>query len=137
MPAARNLVMAIVTSHVSSHSHCSVTSVVPNVHSLVTIRLQEFNQLQWVLDSTEYSENISYATQAECPHGMTLHEYLEFTRIRSGGNLQFTNLLRALHEGMDFTLPHTLDLLVQSLWQVGPPSTDGNEEVQSNIIYFQ
>lgn len=104
---AQNLI-GIVNSPLSSHARCSIGTVQQDLQSFVTIKLSTCKQLQWVLDSADNPENTAYATQADCPDGMTLREYLEFARIRSGGALQFLNLVRALlHDGMDFTLSYT------------------------------
>lgn len=133
VPAARNLVVSIYSPPVSAHSACSVQSLEMNLHSYVTTQLTAYHKLQWVLDS-EFGENLEYAKQADCPADLTLHEYLEFARIRAGGTLQFVNIVRALQNGMDFSQLHTFELLTQSLWQVGP-SKPVSEKVF--VYYYQ
>lgn len=136
--AARDLVVGVVKSPLSSHSHCSMGNVEQDLKSYVITNLTTFKQLQGVLNSADNSENETYASQANCPNGMTLQEYIEIAGIRSGGKLQFLNLVRALHTGMDFTRPHTLDLLVQTLWQVGPlcEKEENSKLVLPNSFFF-
>ena len=120
VPAARNWVVGVSSTTFSSHWHTLIDDVSTDISSYCTIQLSQKESLQWVLDSTDHPENQAYATQANCPAGMLLNEYLEYARIRAGGHLQFTNIVRALHEGLDFSKSHTFDLCLQALLQVGP-----------------
>lgn len=121
VPAARNLTLGIVSSQFTNGKSFRLSDITVNMHLHCTIQLTTMQSLQWVLDSTESNENIAYAHQSDCPTGMTPPQYIEFARIRSGGKLQFVNIIRALHEGiLDFTKLHTIDLLLQALLQVGP-----------------
>lgn len=120
VPAARNIVVADVDG-------CAIHGYTSIINSKCTLQLAPPNMsLQWVLDGTEYGENISYAKQSTCPNNMTIAQYIEFTRIRAGGALQLRNIVRAIHESMDFTSPASFDLLCQALWQVGPLDSADN-----------
>ena len=120
VPAARNWVVGVSSTTFSRHTDTLIDDVKTDISFYCTIQLSEKRSLQWVLDSTDHPENQAYATQANCPAGMLLNEYLEYARIRAGGHLQFKNIIRALYEGLDFSKSHTFDLCLQALLQVGP-----------------
>jgi hypothetical protein len=132
VPAGRNLTVGTIF-----FESCGINSLHSVLAARCTIELtQHMSELQWVLNSAPNPENQGYATQAQCPPSMTLLQYLEFTRIRAGGELQFVNIVRALHEGMDFTESHTFDLLRQALWQVGPSPTLGVHKVTPLFLFI-
>ncbi|KZV68204.1 hypothetical protein PENSPDRAFT_754324 [Peniophora sp. CONT] len=80
-----------------------------------------YHHLQAALDFTTHTSNEILADQASCPKDLSLSEHIAFASMRSGGRLQWLNVLRELHaRTLTFNAPDVHRLLSQAIWQVGP-----------------
>ena len=72
-------------------------------------------------NSTFYTSNDVLAKQADCPTDLSLDEFIAFAHLRSGGSLQWLNILQALRS-RTLNLRHYSFhyLLAQAVFQVGP-----------------
>ena len=81
-----------------------------------------YSSLQLAVESTKHSENQGIAKQIDCPKELTLMEYKEFAKLRSGHRLQIRNIFRALEQRtLSLKSESVFNLLCQSLWEAGPP----------------
>jgi hypothetical protein len=94
----------------------------PSFHGYCVYELPEgpYRHLQWVMSSTDYSDNQVLAKQANCPSNLNLHEHYVFGSLRAGRRLQLMNILRAL-ASQDLNLKNAAvqTLILQVLWEVG------------------
>ena len=68
--------------------------------------------------------NVAIASQDSCPANMALDEYKQLTTIPLGRHIQWANILLQLAmPGVDFKRPDTTSVLLQCIYQVGPPSS--------------
>ncbi|KAF8132556.1 hypothetical protein EV363DRAFT_1328807 [Boletus edulis] len=78
------------------------------------------NMNAYIQDMTHISNKV-LSTQTDCPEDYSLHEYNVFGHLRSGGSLQWTNILRELrNRALNI---HRVDfhyLLAQAASQIGP-----------------
>lgn len=66
--------------------------------------------------------NTVIASQDSCPDNMTLEEYKEFCILPLGHHIQWANILLELAmPSLDFKKPETTLLLLQCIYQTGPP----------------
>ncbi|TDL21949.1 hypothetical protein BD410DRAFT_898545 [Rickenella mellea] len=73
------------------------------------------------------TSNEILANQSDCPKELFLHEFIAFGSIRSGDLLQWMNIVRELRaRTLRFGTIEVHSLLVQSAWQVGPSTAEGN-----------
>ncbi|KAI0029346.1 hypothetical protein K488DRAFT_56572 [Vararia minispora EC-137] len=87
----------------------------------------KYAHLQYALDGTLHSSNAVIADQAACPKELNIHEHIAFGSLRSGGRLQWMNILRELRaQTLSFDAPEVLLLLTQAIWQVGPTCSDAS-----------
>jgi hypothetical protein len=102
-----------------------------------------WKSLDWILDVRKddlfidtIDENEIIASQANCPASLlSAQEYVSFGTIRSGGFLQLRNFLqRVVSSSVDLNGDHTLVLLQQILYQVGPPLSAGTWNVASDAV---
>ncbi|KYQ92585.1 U3 snoRNP protein [Tieghemostelium lacteum] len=84
--------------------------------------------LQWILNSSDITENQVIATQNICPISiMTPDQYCDFGIMRCGSNLQIRNIIRALDgQRLDFNQVETYLLIMQIIYQVGPNPDNNN-----------
>ncbi|KDQ19218.1 hypothetical protein BOTBODRAFT_184299 [Botryobasidium botryosum FD-172 SS1] len=77
--------------------------------------------MQYAVKSTEHTQNEVLANQSECPLDWSIHDYITFCSLRSGGRVQWLNILRMLaaHE-LPCRLPEAEVLLSQAAHQIGP-----------------
>ncbi|KAG8950798.1 hypothetical protein FRC03_012736, partial [Tulasnella sp. 419] len=88
-----------------------------------------YQTLQYAVSGTSHTSNDIMAIQTECPRDVTLHEFMAFTRIRSGPRLQWLNIVSELRAGhLTFQDEAVYTLLRQAIWQVGPSGLDGRRE---------
>ncbi|KAI0920155.1 hypothetical protein AcV5_009969 [Taiwanofungus camphoratus] len=102
-----------------------------------TVRLPitgRYKTLQYTIDGTQHTSNEILALQSECPKDMSIHEYIAFGTLRSGGRLQWLNILRELScRSLTFHQEEVHDLLTQSAWQVGPSAPDREREWHADL----
>ncbi|KAJ7574854.1 hypothetical protein C8J56DRAFT_1172554 [Mycena floridula] len=82
--------------------------------------------LQYAVKGTEHTPNETIANQTVCPNNLTLHEFLAFTGLRSGGRIQWLNMARELRSrNLTFSEEPVHILMMQAAWQVGEISDAG------------
>jgi hypothetical protein len=101
-----------------------------NIKRYCTYELQmgPYNNLQQYVDSTVHTSNDVLAGQADCNKDLSIHEFIAFGHLRSGGSLQWLNILRELRDrSLTSRCPEVHLLVAQASTQVGPfSSTDLN-----------
>ncbi|KAI0071844.1 hypothetical protein K474DRAFT_1668514 [Panus rudis PR-1116 ss-1] len=84
-----------------------------------------YRNLHCYLPATEHSANDVIANQVDCPQTLSLHEFYAFGTVRSGGHLQWLNMLRELASShLSFHHEEVHALLMQAAWEVGPAAED-------------
>ncbi|KAG9310853.1 hypothetical protein JVU11DRAFT_8708 [Chiua virens] len=94
-----------------------------DVGEYCTYELQSgpYQQLQKYVHTTSHTSNEVVANQSDCPVNLSIHEFLAFGHLRSGGILQWLNLLRELQgRSLSFRRQEVHFLLAQAISQVGP-----------------
>ncbi|KAF8129798.1 hypothetical protein EV363DRAFT_1219569 [Boletus edulis] len=84
--------------------------------------------MQQYLDNTMHTSNEVLAAQVtrNCHHNLPLHEFIAFAHLRSGGSLQWFNILRELRgRTLDFRRQEVYLLLAQASAEVGPLDSTG------------
>ena len=77
--------------------------------------------LQQYLNATKHMSNEVLAAQVNCDPNLSLHEFIAFAHLRSGGSLQWCNIFRELRSRtLDFRHQEVYLLLAQASTQVGP-----------------
>jgi hypothetical protein len=85
----------------------------------------KYAHLQRALNQTTHTSNSVIADQSSCPKELTLHEYVSFGSLRSGGRLQWMNISRELRaRTLSFNDPEVHLLLMQAMWQIGPSQSE-------------
>jgi hypothetical protein len=80
-----------------------------------------YQNLQKYVDTTSHTSNEVLANQADCTRDLSIHEYIAFGHLRSGGLLQWLNVLRELRgRSLSFRRHEVHLLLAQAVSQVGP-----------------
>ena len=70
---------------------------------------------------TSHTPNDVLSAQADCPADLSLDEFITFGHLRSGGSLQWVNILRGLRSRtLNFRRHQVHFLLAQAAFQVGP-----------------
>ncbi|KAF8548129.1 hypothetical protein OG21DRAFT_1599535 [Imleria badia] len=70
---------------------------------------------------TSHTPNDVLSAQADCPADLSLDEFITFAHLRSGGSLQWVNILRGLRSRtLNFRRHQVHFLLAQAAFQVGP-----------------
>ncbi|KAF8439864.1 hypothetical protein L210DRAFT_3645838 [Boletus edulis BED1] len=94
-----------------------------DVRRYCTYELQSkpYRNLQKYVDVTSHTSNEVLANQADCHKDLSVHEYIAFGHLRSGGLVQWLSILRELR-GRSFSFRHhdVHLLLAQTVSQVGP-----------------
>ncbi|KAJ4476568.1 hypothetical protein C8R41DRAFT_923340 [Lentinula lateritia] len=79
-----------------------------------------YASLNFSLEGTSHTSNMVIAAQADCHPDLSLHEFVAFGSLRSGGRLQWMNIARELVAGdLSFHCESVHALLVQAALQVG------------------
>ena len=94
-----------------------------DVRRYCTYELQSgpYKNLQKYVDTTSNMSNEVLANQADCHRDLSIHEYIAFGHLRSGGLLQWLNVLRELRGRLLSFRRHEVHLLLaQAVSQVGP-----------------
>ena len=80
-----------------------------------------YNNLQKYVTFTSHTSNEVIANQADCHRDLSIQEYISFGHLRSGGSLQWLNILRVLRDrSLSFRRHEVHVLLAQAVSQVGP-----------------
>jgi len=83
-----------------------------------------YQNLQKYVDATSHTSNDVIANQADCHMDISIHEYTAFGHLRSGGLLQWLNVLRELRgRSLTFRRHEVHLLMAQAVSQVGPPDS--------------
>ena len=99
-----------------------------STHKYCTYQIQSgpYYNLQKYLDTTSHASNQVIANQVDCHADLSLHEYLAFGHLRSGGALQWLNILHGLRgRSLSFRRYEVHFLMTQAVSQVGPPASTG------------
>jgi hypothetical protein len=103
-------------------------------HCTYKLRSGPYHTLQIYVDSTSHTSNEVVANQVDRHKELFIHEYMAFGHLRSGGLLQWLNILRELRaRSLSFRRHEVHMLLAQAVSQVGPISNTGwtwHEEIQ-------
>ena len=94
-----------------------------DVRRYCTYELQSepYQELQKYVDATCHTSNEVLANQADCHKNLSIHEYIAFGHLRSGGLLQWLNVLRDLRgRSLSFRRHEVHLLLAQAVSQIGP-----------------
>ncbi|KAF8430980.1 hypothetical protein L210DRAFT_625817 [Boletus edulis BED1] len=85
-------------------------------------RYQHWNRdLESYVKSTSHTSNDVLSGLADCPTDLSLDEFITFAHLRSGGSLQWLNILRGLRSRtLNLRRHQTHYLLSQAVLQVGP-----------------
>ncbi|KAN0084492.1 hypothetical protein V8E55_007996, partial [Tylopilus felleus] len=71
--------------------------------------------------STSHTSNDVMSAQANCPADLSLDEFVAFAHLRSGGSLQWLNILHGLHTRTLNLRRHQVHFLLSyAVSQVGP-----------------
>ncbi|KAF8550407.1 hypothetical protein OG21DRAFT_1446652 [Imleria badia] len=82
--------------------------------------------LQKYLTATTHTSNEVLSAQADCHVDLSLHEFIAFGHLRSGGSLQWMNILREMRNRSLNSRRHEVRLLLaQASTQVGPLAITG------------
>ena len=80
-----------------------------------------YAKLHSFVSGTRHTSNEIIATQADCPAGLSPHEYMAFSSLRSGPRLQWLNIARELSSpSLSFRREEVHTLITQAAWQLGP-----------------
>ena len=116
-------------SHSDSRRHC--TYKLPS---------GSYHNLQRYVDSTSHTSNEVIANQGDCHKDLSVHEYMAFGHLRSGGLLQWLNILRELRaRSLSFDRQEVHMLLALTVSQVGPLENTGltwHQEIQDPVFCY-
>ena len=81
--------------------------------------------LEKYVDHTSHTSNDVLAAQADCPTDLSLDEFVAFAHLRSGGSLQWLNILQGLRNRTLNLRRHEVHFLIaHAVFQVGPLDLD-------------
>ena len=109
-----------------------------NISKYSTYQLESgpYRNLQKYVNMTSHTSNDVMANQADCHQDLSTHEFVAFGHLRSGGSLQWLNILRELRgRTLTFRRPEVHMLIAQAVSQVGPLSNVGwiwHQELQQS-----
>ena len=113
-----------------------------NISRYCTYQLQSgpYQNLQKYVDANSHTSNEVVANQADCHKNISIHEFMAFGHLRSGGSLQWLNILRELRgRSLSFHRPEVHFLFAQAVSQVGPFGNTGwtwHEEIQQSSFCY-
>ncbi|KAI0066738.1 hypothetical protein BV25DRAFT_1972593 [Artomyces pyxidatus] len=85
-----------------------------------------YRTLQYAVEGTQHTTNQTIADQSECPIELSLHEHAAFADLRSGGRLQWLNIIRSLSSNsLSFSHEDVHTLVGQAACQIGPLTGTG------------
>ena len=99
-----------------------------STHKYCTYQIQSgpYYNLQKYLDTTSHASNQVIANQVDCHVDLSLHEYLAFGHLRSGGAIQWLNILHGLRgRSLRFRRYEVHFLMAQAVSQVGLLASTG------------
>ncbi|KAJ3798411.1 hypothetical protein GGU11DRAFT_723328 [Lentinula aff. detonsa] len=90
--------------------------------------MDPYQALQFSLEGTSHTSNAVISAQAHCHPDLSLHEFVAFGSLRSGGRLQWMNIAREIVAGsLTFRCESVHTLLLQAAFQVGNWKNSKNE----------
>lgn len=89
--------------------------------SFNTERDSVYNVLNWTLKSTNHTQNQILARQFDCPHDLSLSEFIQFGSLRADGyRLQWRKLYAMIEtDALSFDQNSVLSLILQTIWETG------------------
>jgi hypothetical protein len=94
-----------------------------SLHSLTYT--QSYDCWNEFVDDTSHTSNDVLSAQADCPADLSLDEFVAFAHLRSGGSLQWLNILQGLRGRTLNLRRHSVHyLLAHAAFQVGPLDLD-------------
>ena len=100
-----------------------------DVSSLCTLSFPAgdlYDGLQYAVQGTLHTPNEVIAKQSDCPKDLSLHEFISFTSLRSGGRMQWMNIAGELAgRSLTFNRQPVHILFAQAIQQVGNLSKSG------------
>ncbi|KAG8953382.1 hypothetical protein FRC03_011783 [Tulasnella sp. 419] len=107
----------------------TITNCTINDHCTLQLPSGKYHNLQYVVSGTSHTSNEVMANQSDCSQELSLHEFIAFTRIRSGPRLQWLNIISELRsDSLSFREEAVYVLLRQAIWQIGPSTREGSRE---------
>ncbi|KAI0253215.1 hypothetical protein BJV78DRAFT_1302727 [Lactifluus subvellereus] len=92
-----------------------------------------YTPLHFSVCGTQHTSNDVISRQADCPNELSLHEYMAFSGLRSGGLLQWLNIIREIaSSSLSFRREEVHTLITQAALQLGPLS-DGVREWHEDL----
>ena len=80
-----------------------------------------YTKIHSFVSGTHHTSNQVIAAQADCPQGLSPHEYMAFSGLRSGPRLQWLNIARELSSpSLSFRREEVHTLITQAAWHIGP-----------------
>ena len=115
-----------------SVKHCTSPDhpTVPDKHFVYGDPYSSSHVLHQYTNATSHTSNEVLAAQVKCPDDFPPSEFIAFGHLRSGGSLQWLNILRELHSRTLNFCHHKVYLLIaQAVSQVGPLDLNTTEWV--------
>ncbi|KAG8922740.1 hypothetical protein FRC02_011637 [Tulasnella sp. 418] len=107
----------------------TITNCTINDHCTLQLPSGKYHNLQYAVSGTSHTSNEVMANQSDCSQELSLHEFIAFTRIRSGPRLQWLNIISELRsDSLSFREEAVYVLLRQAIWQIGPSTREGSRE---------
>ena len=98
------------------------------------LQSESYQSLQKYVDATSHTSNQVMANQVDCHQDLSIDEFMAFGHLRSGGLIQWLNILRELRgRSLSFHRHEVHLLLAQAVSQVGPFAHTGwtwHQEIQ-------
>ena len=98
-------------------------------------KLSPYQNMQWCISAKTHNSNEAYSQQNYCNPKLSIAEFREFGTLRAGHRLQLRNLLRSLEQrSLSLRAPSVAALVLQALWQAGPPLSSEEEETTPKAV---
>ncbi|KAB5592331.1 kinase-(PK-like) protein [Ceratobasidium theobromae] len=95
-----------------------------------------YRHLRYSIGGTSHTSNQVLADQYNCPEDLNLHEHIAFGTLRSGGCLQWMNMVRGIEENiLNFSCEEVNLLHTQAAWNIGPLTDEGSREWHRELEY--
>jgi hypothetical protein len=95
-----------------------------------------YTPLHFSVCGTHHTSNDVISRQADCPNELSLHEYMAYSGLRSGGLLQWLNIAREIaSSSLSFRREEVHTLIAQAALQLGPLS-DGVREWHEDLDHL-
>jgi hypothetical protein len=95
-----------------------------------------YTPLHFYVCGTHHTSNDIISRQDDCPNELSLHEYMAYSGLRSGGLLQWLNIAREIaSSSLSFRREEVHTLIAQAALQLGPLS-DGVREWHEDLDHL-